>query len=244
MFNFFKNAEISVDYDFSDLSIQSVFDNMPAKKYVFLSPYSFEEKLSSKYITNPYSQEENLITSAYAPISEEEERETDIIETGDNDETIEESEGYMEYEEEQETDYPIILRLDNFETELINSFEQTETVFNTDGSFITNLPGGEIYANKFEDSTIAPYYLEELSLGFEDINGFSIEYFDKTTNLTKKWLLTYNKMYNEYYLHGLNDDLEQIDSTHEGSQEDFKSMVNAVIQNCLGCEIKTATFYQ
>ena len=138
MFNFFQNAEISVDYDFENFSMPNTLEKMPPKKYIFLSPYAFEEKPLGKYVTSPYSHQENKEAISYPQIISNEDEEIEEIIIEDDDEATNETENYNECLEsdeetmEQEENAPIAIRLEEFEMELINNSEQTETIFYSD----------------------------------------------------------------------------------------------------------------
>jgi len=190
-------------------------------------PQNFEKIMSKKYIfISPYGKETaNYATNPYAERVSCTQTDEEFLDNVSN-ETI--------------TD----IQLNDFEKELMDNSEQTKTIFYPDGKFETNLPSGEIYENKFDDISIAPYYLEELSIGFEDIKGFGVEYFDKTINLHKKWLVMFDENKNEYYLHGLENNSKQTDTTYKGNKNDFKTMISAIIQDCCEYELQTAIFYQ
>lgn len=214
MYNFFQNAEISVDYDFDSIILQNNFKAEIEKKYIFVSPYA--QKQNNDYVTNPCKQENN-----YAQLN------NSVLynEANEDDECIDE------------------IKVEKYEKELLNNSLVTRTIFHPNGKFETSLPTGEIYENEFDDSSFAPYYLEELNSGFGNINGFKIEYFDNSTKTIKKWLAVFDKNKDEYRLHNLEED-RQIDNTYTGNQKDFKSLVKNIIENSIDNELKSAVFYQ
>lgn len=214
MYNFFQDAEISVDYDFDSIILQNNFKTEIEKKYIFVSPYA--QKQNNDYATNPCKQKNN-----YAQLN------NSVLynEANEDDECIDE------------------IKVEKYEKELLNNSLVTRTIFHPNGKFETSLPTGEIYENEFDDSSFAPYYLEELNSGFGNINGFKIEYFDNSTKTIKKWLAVFDKNKDEYRLHNLEED-RQIDNTYAGNQKDFKSLVKNIIENSIDNELKSAVFYQ
>lgn len=210
MYNFFQNAEISIDYEFDNIEIPSNFKTVIEKKYIFVTPHT--RRIEDSYMSNPYEHQNNY-TQLDEDISDEFEENYDEI------------------------------RVERFEKELLKNSQQTKTTFHPNGKFETCLPTGELYENKFDDNSFAPYYLEELNSGFGNINGFKIEYIDKTTNTVKKWLAVFDKDNREYHLHNLEEE-KQVDSKYKGSQKDFKSLIKNIIQNSIDHELISATFYQ
>lgn len=136
------------------------------------------------------------------------------------------------------------LVLADFEKTIISDSEKTKTIFYPSNSFVVIMPSHELYRNKFENSAYFAPYLKELALGFENINGFNIQYVDKNDGVIRSWFTTYDLKEEKLYLHGAtNDSVKQVDSKRDGQKKDFLKMILALIKISSNYEIKNATFY-
>ncbi|MBR3605025.1 MAG: hypothetical protein IKL52_03240 [Candidatus Gastranaerophilales bacterium] len=136
------------------------------------------------------------------------------------------------------------LALADFEKSIISDNEKTKTIFYPSNSFVVIMPSHELYRNKFESSSHFAPYLKELAMGFENINGFNIQYVDKADGIIRSWFTAYNSKEDELHLHGAtNANNKQVDSKHSGKRKDFIKMILALIKISSNYEIKNATFY-
>ena len=136
------------------------------------------------------------------------------------------------------------LALADFEKKIISDSEKTKTVFYPSNSFVVIMPSHELYRNQFENSSCFAPYLKELAIGFENINGFNIQYADKNDGIIRSWFATYDVKKEELHLHGAtNSSSKQVDSKHKGKKQDFLKTICALIKISSNYEIKNATFY-
>ena len=88
------------------------------------------------------------------------------------------------------------------EKNILANSSKTKTVFYPNGSFVTTLPTGEMFGNRFETLSVGSMYVKELVSDFDDVSGFNVQYIDKADGHIRNWLVTFDEQQGKYYLHG------------------------------------------
>lgn len=131
------------------------------------------------------------------------------------------------------------------EKEIVEKANKIKTNFYSNGSFVTTLPDGEVYGDKFDEPIMASMYVKELIVELDDICAFNVQYVDNLDGYTKSWFVSLDEQKNMYHLHATAEtNINPIHFEYSGTRAEFMSMVDELIEETSGCILKNATIFQ